>query len=112
MTRDSLAYTLAILTGLLLWSAASHFGQSREPWDSELYWTLFYPLAVLLSGIFGAAFPQRPWRWALCLIGSQLLVMAASGADLGLLPLGAVMLAILSLPALGAAWLGAKLSRR
>lgn len=115
ITRDRLAGFLSILTGLLLWFAAAHFGGRREPWDSELYWTLFYPAAVLLSGIFGVLFPDRPWRWALCLIFSQLVVMAASGAgpgsNLGLLPLGAVMLAILSVPAIGAALLAAKFSR-
>lgn len=110
MTRDGLAYTLSITTGLLVWVAAAHIGQEREPWDSELYWTLFYPLAVLICGILGAVFPERPWRWAICVIFSQLLVMA--GAGLGLLPLGAVMLAILSVPAAGAAMLAGKLFRR
>lgn len=112
MTRDRLAYAFSILAGLLHWSAAAHFGQRREPWDSELYWTLFYPVAVLLCGILGVVFPDRPWRWALCLIFSQLVVMVASGSGFGLLPLGAVMLAILSVPAIGAALLAARFSRR
>ena len=111
MTRDTIAAGLSILGGLLLWFAAAHYGGRREPWDSELYWTAFYPAAVLLSGIFGLLFPQRPWRWALGVIFSQLVVMAASGSDLGLLPLAAMMLAILSVPAVGAALLGAKLAR-
>ena len=112
MTRDRLATILSILAGLLLWSAAAHVSEKREPWDSELYWTLFYPLAVLLSGIFRAVFAQRPWRWALCVIFAQLAVMAASGSGFGLLPLGAVMLAILSVPAVGAALLAARFFRR
>jgi hypothetical protein len=116
MTRDRLAYILSIPAGLLLWSAAAYVSEKREPWDSDLYWTLFYPLAVLLSGIFGAIFGERPWRWALCVIFAQLAVMAASGpgsgSNLGLLPLGAMMLAILSVPAIGLALLAAKLRRR
>lgn len=53
MTRDRLAYILSILAGLLPWSAAVYVSEKREPWDSDLYWTLFYPLAVLLSGTSG-----------------------------------------------------------
>ena len=54
----------------------------------------------------------RPWRWALVLVCSQMLVMMASGSGLGLLPLGLVLLAILSLPAVAIARFGARMRLR
>ncbi len=112
MNRDSFAYVLSILVGLVLWIATAQFVHKREPWDSDLYWTAAYPAAVLLSGLLAFAFPQRSWRWPLCLMFSQLAVMLANGSDLGLLPLGIVVLAILAIPAIGLALLSARLRLR
>ena len=112
MKHDTPAFALSILTGSLLWIATAQLAHTREPWDSDLYWTAAYPSAVLLSGLLAIAFPQRPWRWALCLMFSQLAVMLATGSGLGLLPMGLVLLAILAIPAIGMALLAGRLRLR
>jgi hypothetical protein len=71
-----------------------------------------YPMAILLSGALGYAFPERPWRWAVVIIYSQLLVMILRGAGVGLLPLGVVLLGVLSVPAVAAASFGARMRQR
>ena len=97
--------------GLALWFATASLGGRTEPWDSGLFWAGSYPLAIVLAGLFGWFFPERPWRWAAILIFSQAPVMFVRGADLGLLPLGLILLGVLSLPAIGLAALGAGLRR-
>ena len=108
MARDIwAAFALSLFSGLLLWTLTSFLSHRREPWDATAYWTIAYPLAILLCAGLGALFPQRPWRWAVTVIFSQLVVMIAGGSDFSLLPLGLMLLALLSLPASAAAWIGA-----
>ena len=102
----------AFVGGTALWAATAIAGDRAEPWDSGLYWTVSYPFALMLSGAFGFGFPRHPWRWALLLLYSQLAVMLLSGAGLGLLPLGLILLGVLSLPALVVAKLGAVMRLR
>jgi hypothetical protein len=59
------AYVLAIAGGAILWLLAAAAGGRIEAWDSPLYWSVAYPLGVVLAGILGYAFPKRAWRWAL-----------------------------------------------
>lgn len=84
-------------------------GGRVEPWDAPSYWSVAYPLAIALSGALGWAFPERAWRWALTLFLMQGVVMAARGAGLSMAPLGAVLLTILALPAIGAAAFAARM---
>ena len=90
-------------SGLALWGVSALIANETEPWDSPLFWQAFYPLAILMAGVLGFAFPARPWRWAVTFMIMQLPVMLVGGADFGLLPLGLVMLLLLSLPAIGLA---------
>ena len=110
--NDAAAFALSLFGGLLLWSLSTIFFHVREPWDAASYWTIAYPAAILLSAGLGALYPARPWRWAVTIIFSQLLVMVAGGSDFSLLPLGLALLAVLSLPAIAAAFSAAWLRER
>ncbi|HET7084386.1 MAG TPA: hypothetical protein VFI23_06425 [Rhizomicrobium sp.] len=103
------AATLAAIAGAVIWTATMIAAGRREPWDAGFYWTLSYPVAVLGSGLLGYLFPERPWRWAVILMLMQMMVMIAAGSDFSLLPLGLVMLAVLSVPPAIAGTLAAKL---
>lgn len=109
--HGALGWAIALGTGLILWSAASYVAGGGEPWDSGTYWTGAYPLAVIMAAALGFAFPERSWRWALGIMLAQLPVMLATGSGFGLLPLGFVLLGVLSLPAILTAKLGAWLRR-
>jgi len=82
------AYLIAAMGGTALWAAPALLGGRAEPWDSGLYWTIGYPLALIGSLALGYAFPGRPWRWA---VHSQLLVLMVSGS--GFCPWGLSCLA-------------------
>jgi hypothetical protein len=107
-----IACAAALAAGSALWLVASLGGGGREPWDRTSYWSFYYPAAIGLSGLLGFGFPGRAWLPALVLMFSQSLIMVAGGSDHGLLPLAIGLLAALSLPAVGAAMLGALLRRR
>jgi hypothetical protein len=92
--------------------ATSAISGKAEPWDAPIYWTVSYPLAIALSGLLGYAFPQRPWRWAVAVIFVQMAVMVIGGSGFGLLPLGLILLGILSLPPVALAYVAAKLRLR
>jgi hypothetical protein len=47
------AYTLAAVAGALVWVEASVLSGRREAWDSSLYWTMGYPVAIALGGVIG-----------------------------------------------------------
>jgi hypothetical protein len=104
-------FTIALLSGFLLWFGASFLTSTREPWDAAAYWMLVYPAALAGCAGMGYACPQRPWRWVLALFLGQFLAMVFRHGELGgLWPLGLVMFGVLALPGLYAARFGARLA--
>jgi hypothetical protein len=112
MVRSQIGWALSLLAGLALWTVVAIRGHRIEPWDAAVYWSAGYPCAIALSGLLGYFWPDRPWRWAAVLMFSQVIVMLARGAGLSMFPLGLILLAVLSLPAIGVAELAARLARR
>jgi len=107
-----LPYALAGVCGIILWTVTAAVGGRSEPWDTEIYWSVSYPLSVAASAVLGYLFPKRAWRWAVVLTFTQGAVMLLGGSGLGLLPLGLVLLAILSVPPVLAATLAARAGAR
>lgn len=106
------AYTIAIVGGALLWLAATLVRGKREAWDSSLYWTVAYPLSIVLAGWLGCRYPKKPWRWGLSILLAQAVALAFTGGDYSMLPLGMILFAVLSLPAICLAYAGARLGSR
>ena len=108
--RNSAApYVLAIVAGMALWFAASLAGGRREAWDSPVYWSVAYPLAIIVCVWIGHAWPQRAWRAVLCLFAAQFVAMCIRNGELGnLWPLGLLVFAVLALPGIAAATLAAR----
>jgi hypothetical protein len=108
-----LPFAVAALAGVTLWIAASVISGRREAWDSAVYWTGAYPCAIVLSGLLGFAFPQRPWRWPLTLFLFQFVGMVIRNGELGgLWPLGMVMFSVLSIPGMLVARLSTRMRAR
>ncbi len=94
------AAALAAAAGFVGWAVFSLGGARREAWDSSIWWMVVLPLLALAAAILGYLVPRRPWRWAVAIIGGQLLAMIVlrpAGTDLGLFPLTLVLLAVLGL---------------
>jgi hypothetical protein len=98
------AYAVAIFGGALLWQVTAIAGGRREAWDSPLYFTVAYPLALVLAGVLAGQHPDRAWRFALAAMWIQPVVMTiTSGSDFSLLPLGLIMFGVLALPPIAVA---------
>jgi hypothetical protein len=86
--KDQVAYAASLTDGALLWIATAKIAGRTEAWDAPMYWTVTYPLAIVLAGALGFLVPRRPWRWALAVFLAQPVVLAASASSFGLMPLG------------------------
>jgi hypothetical protein len=111
-TQSRVAYSVAIAGGALLWLLTMALSGRTEAWDSTLYWSLAYPLAIVLAGVLGYRVPEKPWRWGLAVMLVQAVVLALTASGFGLLPLGLIMFAILALPPIGSAALAARIRMR
>jgi len=106
-------YYVALAIGGVLWLLTMAVSGRGEAWDSPLYWMITYPLCILLSGYLAYVEPVRPWRWALAMMLIQpVLMVFTSGSSFGLLPLGLMLFAILALPPVLAARVGARMRLR
>jgi len=110
--KPATAYAIAIVGGAALWLATAAISGRREAWDSSLYWTVAYPLSIVVAGALGYRFPEKPWRWALAVMLAQAVALAFAGSDFSLLPLGLILFAALALPAVVLARIMAKLRLR
>lgn len=101
------------MAGISLWFWAALASGAREPWDVPLYWNAVYPVAMVVAGALGYAFPERPWRWALTMFIAQFVAMTLRASELGnLWPLGLLMFVALSLPGMAFGKVGAWLRRK
>jgi hypothetical protein len=113
LTTDTQPYLIAIIGGISLWLLTSLISGRAEAWDAPMYWTVTYPLAILLAGVLGYRAARRAWRWGLAVMLVQApVLLLTSGGSMSLLPLGLALFAILSLPAVAAARFGAKVRMR
>jgi hypothetical protein len=111
--KGAAAGVIAAAAGMALWFACAELTGRREAWDSGLYWSLFYPLALAACGLLGYSFPDRPWRWALALFLAQCLAMGIRNGEIGnLFPLGLIVFGVLALPGIAVAKLGARMKGR
>jgi peptidoglycan/LPS O-acetylase OafA/YrhL len=110
--RATRAWLAALVGGAALWLITTAVSGRREAWDSSLYWTVAYPLAIAWAGGLGYWAPEKPWRWGLAVMLAQALVLTIASADFGLLPLGAILFSVLALPAVAVARAMAKLRLR
>jgi len=109
-TTDMLAALLAAIGGALVWLYVARAGGRAEAWDSDLYWTLGQPAVLAVALAIGAALRASPWAvGAGNALGQTFALLAGSTGDFGLLPLGLVLLGILSLGSVLAAYIGVKL---
>ena len=111
--KELLLLCAALVGGALLWLGTTAASGRREAWDSPLYWSAAYPLCIVLAALLAYVAPERPGRWAFAVMLVQPIAMVLqSGGDFGLLPLGLILFAILTLPVFGVAKVAASLRAR
>jgi hypothetical protein len=110
------AFAIAVVAGVLSWDLVRLFAGRFEAVYDPLYWLLGYPLMLAASFILGLGFPERPWLWALVIVGAQaswsVFLSYVFGAAAGLMPFGLLAFALLALPCVAAGYAGQWLHRR
>jgi hypothetical protein len=114
--RGWLIGLVSVACGVAGWEVVRQLHPAQEPWDVKEYWIAVYPGMMIASALLGYLAPSLPWRWGLAMIMGQALWLflktsLKSGVP-NLWPISLAFFAILSLPCIGAAYLGAFLGRR
>jgi len=112
MKREHWLLVIALVGGAAIWIAIAAVSGRREAWDSGIYFSLGMPLACLLSFILGIVEPVRSWRWGVTPFAGQFLALLLTQGVGNLLPLGVLVFAVLAIPAVVAARIGAAIARR
>ena len=107
MRKDYWLYALAVVTGVVTWAAISTISGRREAWDSAWYFSVGMPIVCVISAVLGFIEPQKPWRWGVAPLIGQFFWMLLTQGPGNLLPLGIVVFAVLSVPSILTAKLGA-----
>lgn len=103
---------LALGLGAVVWTVFKVIAHSQDPTELLSYWQIGYPISILLSGIMGMFFPDRPWRWSVYIIFVQFVMeMITTKGDWNLLPPGIVLYALLTVPCIISGYIGAWVSR-
>lgn len=107
MKKDYWLYVAAGVCGAVVWIVIAAVSGRNEAWDSGLYFSVGVPAVCLLSMALGYFEPARSWRWGAIPLLGQFLWMLVSQGPGNLLPLGVVVFAVLSIPSIATARLGA-----
>ena len=84
-----------------------------EAWDSETYWIIGLPLMFAAALAAGALCRRHLWLIGYAPFAGQVLTMLSEGdGDYSLLPVGLILTAIVGLPGVAAAHIGAALGKR
>ena len=101
-----------VALGAAIWLLSPFMTGRREAWDAP---GPYFPVGLLVAGaVAGALMPKRPWQaGGLIYLGQLAAILLMSRGDLGLLPLGVVLLAVYTLLSIaGAAAIGWCFSKR
>jgi hypothetical protein len=112
MKRVHILYGVAILAGVAVWISIGSASGRPEAWDSGLYFSVGMPLVCLVSLAIALIEPERAWRWGVLPLVGQFVWMLVTQGPGNLLPLGLVMFAVLSVPSVIAAWIGAAIAKK
>jgi hypothetical protein len=112
MTKDYWLSLVTVVSGALIWAMVASASGRSEAWDSGMYFTIGIPAGCLLSFALALIEPRRSWRWGVLLMVGQLAWLLLTQGVGNLLPLGVIVFAVLSIPGVIAARIGASIAMK
>ena len=112
MKRDYIRSAIIFAISLAYWFTVNRLSETNEPWDAASYWSVSYPLSMLVTGV--AAFLLRRHYWvagALTTMAQIPVMLLDSGAG-PLWLIGFGLLGVLALPAMIVAELSGRMRDR
>ena len=112
MLDKRITIPLAVLVGVGLELGIHVLTGRREAWDSGAYWTIGLPVVLAVSFAIGLLARGRAWLSTWLIVPAQVFTMMARSGELGgLWPLAVALSGCLSVPFVGAAFIGTKFRR-
>ena len=111
-TSERHLYWLLAGVGVAVWLLPWLLLGRKEAWDHWSYFLVSIPLMTCVAAYAGYRARARAWRWPLTLILAQFVAALLPGGLGNLFPLGIMVLAVLGVPMVIAASVGAWLGRR
>ena len=105
--KETWFYFISVMAGVLVWIVVSALSGRREAWDSSWYFSVGNPVICLISLVMGFLVPKQSWRWGVAPFVGQFVWLLLSQGPGNLLPLGIIAFAVVSVPAVVAAKVGA-----
>ena len=103
---------LCVLVGVSLEVVIGNPSGRRESWDSNVYWSVGFPAALVAAVVIGVLARGSDWVWTLAIVPSQVVAMAFKSRDFGLLGFTLVFSSILGVLILIASFAGMRLRGR
>ena len=110
--NNNVRYVIAIVAGAAVWLLIVAISGRNEAWDTGAYFTVGIPLVCLTSAVLAYFAPERSWRWGVLPMVGQFLCLLVMQGPGNLLPLGIIVFAVLSIPSIIAARIGASIGLR
>jgi len=105
-------YVISFITGLAVCLVITLMSGRKEAWDAPAYFIIGIPVMCLVVFALGYRFPQRAWRWALCMAVGQSVAMVLGGGSASLWPLAIIAMIVVSLPQFIVAMIAGGIARK
>lgn len=96
--NNVLPYVISFIAGLAVCLVITLMSGRKEAWDAPAYFTIGIPVMCLVIFALGYWFPQRAWRWVLCMAFGQSVAMVLGGGSASLWPLAIIAMTVVSVP--------------
>ncbi|ESU29446.1 hypothetical protein FLJC2902T_08490 [Flavobacterium limnosediminis JC2902] len=110
--KDKFMYPVSIGTGIIFWITLCNLTDQTEAWDSVHYYTIGLPVFMLINLFFGYIAPNNAWKWGALSTMAQLIPLILMSEPSPFWAVGVITFVIFSIPAILAAMLGSKLSKK
>jgi hypothetical protein len=105
-------FAIAAAVGVAVELTLSLTAHHREAWDSEYYWIFGVPVMILAAFICGLFARRAPVRIGYAPFLGQLITMVVRTGGGSMLPLGIILIGVIGLSGVLAAFVGAAIGKR
>lgn len=101
-----------LISGLIYWKLTCLWSGSEEPWDSDRYLTLWYPVSIILSAVGGYLLGKRGWISGAVINFAQVPIVIINNGIGPLLAAGLLILVFMAIPPIIIAFLTGRYAAR
>ncbi len=95
VSRSRINFAVTAAAGALVWLGISWASDRREPWDSDIFWSIGFPLMLLINCLSAFVDPHRLILRGLASVSLQPVVMMVMAGEVGsMFPLGLIVFGI------------------